>query len=282
MTYKKDPKMRYVDYAIFIDKNIHSEDADEEKLFQAMYHLFYILAVKGRLFQVASDYDSYALYGATQLFLRYKKEKNPHNKRALTPIKSSLNYIKRILYPLKVNYQKETFSQVFQEDGLKDGQLPTQILDDKVAEVRTLSKRLLNVEYTQYLSQIGTTIKHVLRLCPYHKDKAMLHNIELSCLLTLLRMMTMSNKNKKRLKNKEDRVLPVANLVDQIYAEEYQDDIVLYHLDKSMKNYIAVLVNQIKKEIAKDLRYIIGSFEPSDQVIKDVMLSPLGEYIDYE
>ena len=72
-TYRKDSKLRYVDMAIYIDREIRNPDCDEEKCFEYMYQLFYILSVKGRMFQTASDYDSYALYGATQLFLRYRR-----------------------------------------------------------------------------------------------------------------------------------------------------------------------------------------------------------------
>ena len=68
----------------------------------------------------------------------------------------------------------------------------------------------------------------------------------------------------------------------QIYREESRDNIVVYHLDKSMENYIATLVNKIRKEVVKDLRYIIGSYEPSEQVIKDILISPLEEIVDKE
>jgi hypothetical protein len=44
-----------------------------------------------------------------------------------------------------------------------------------------------------------------------------------------------------------------------------------------MSNYINTLVNKIKKEIVKDLRYIIGSSEPPDQVIKDILISPISD-----
>ena len=106
-----------------------------------------------------------------------------------------------------------------------------------------------------------------------------MHNLYVSCLLTILKTITISNKNIVRIKNKEDRVLPVENLVDQIYAEENKDNIVIWHLDKAYSNYIATLINKIKKEIAKDLKYIIGSFEPPDSLIKDLLISPLEEIL---
>lgn len=52
----------------------------------------------------------------------------------------------------------------------------------------------------------------------------------------------------------------------------------MFHLDPNMKNYVAVLVNRIKKLIIKDMRYLIGDSEPSDSVIQSIMSSSLEEY----
>ncbi len=276
-TYHKDNKLKYTDLCIYIDNNIGKPDCDEEKCFEYMYHLFYILAVKGRMFQTSSDYDSYALYGATQLFLRYRKEKEPGNK--LKHIKSCLNYIKRILYPLKVNYQKSSFFQVFQEDAL-GGNAPTSIADARVADARKTNNGLLQSEYKYYLTQLPSTIKHILKDSPYTNNPVMMHNLYISCLLTLLKTITMSNKNKARLENKENKYLPTTDLMDKIYTEESKDDVVTYHLEKSMKNYVNLLVNKCKKEIAHDLRYIVGSYDLSDNIIKEILTQPLEEYID--
>lgn len=272
-------KIKYTDACIYIDNHIYQDNDPEvqEKCFEYLWHLYYILAVKQKMFNNGKDYDEYALYSATQLYLRYKKEKDPNYKRKLKPIKSCLNYIKRTLYPFRVNYQKMTFQEEFREGSL--GEVPTQIQDDRVELIRRSNNDLLNVEYTQYLNNICSSIKQVLNSSPYKKDKRMMHNLYVSCLLTILKTITISNKNIARIKNKEDRVLPVENLVDQIYAEESKDNIVIWHLDKAYSNYIATLVNKIKKEIAKDLRYIIGSFEPPDSLIKDLLISPLEEIL---
>lgn len=101
MIYKKDPKIKYWEMAKYIDDHVREEKCNEELIFEYMYHLFYVLSVKAKMFKTSSDYDGYALYGATQLFIRYRKENiNPN----LKPIKSSLNYIKKLLYPIRVDY----------------------------------------------------------------------------------------------------------------------------------------------------------------------------------
>lgn len=278
MLYRKPPGVSYTAMAIAIDKGIRDPDADKELLFEYMWHLFYILAVKGRFFTSGRDYDEYALYAATQLFLRYKKEEAGTSKR-IKPIKSCLNYIKKVLYPMKVNYQRAYFEQVIRNEDAKEENY-AQLQDDRENMARRSSQELMHVEYRQYLENIPNTIKFVLRTSPYINDKVMMHNIYLSCLLTLLKMMTMSNVNQERLKKKTDRALPVENLIDQIYAEEMSENVVLYHLDATMNNYVATMVSLARKEIVKDLRDIVGSFEPSEQVIKDILKSPIEEYID--
>ena len=278
MLYRKPPGVSYTAMAIAIDNGIRDPDADKELLFEYMWHLFYILAVKGRFFTSGRDYDEYALYAATQLFLRYKKEEAGTSKR-IKPIKSCLNYIKKVLYPMKVNYQRAYFEQVIRNEDAKEENY-AQLQDDRENMARRSSQELMHVEYRQYLENIPNTIKFVLRTSPYINDKVMMHNIYLSCLLTLLKMMTMSNVNQERLKKKTDRALPVENLIDQIYAEEMSENVVLYHLDATMNNYVATMVSLARKEIVKDLRDIVGSFEPSEQVIKDILKSPIEEYID--
>lgn len=266
--------------AIFIDANIDNPDPKvQETCFEYMWHLYYILAVKGKMFNVGKDYDEYALYAATQLYLRYKRDRDVRNGNKLKPIKSSLNYIKRTLYPFRVNYQKMTFQEEFRQDSL-GGENPTQIYEDRVAKIRENTNSLMNVEYRYYINTICKTIKNFLRQSPYQRDKVMMHKIYLSCLLTFLKTITMSNRNIARVKNKEDKALPVTELIDKIYAEEKNDDTVIFHLDPSMKNYITTLVNRIKKEVTKDLNYIVGSYEPTKDVIENMLVSPLEEILN--
>lgn len=278
MLYKKPPNMRYTQLCMYVDEHIRDDDEKaKETCFEYLWNIFYILAVKGKMFNSGRDYDEYALYAATQLFIRYQKESNPDSK--LKPIKSCLNYIKKVLYPMKVNYQRANFEQVFTPiTSLNYKDMP--IYEHKVTEIRSINNVLLQVECKQYLSQLHNTIMAYLKETPYRNDKKTLHALYMSCILSILKSITMSNKNKAKLKKREDKNYSTVDLVDSIYAEEREDNVVIFHLDKSMKNYIETLVNGIKKEITKDLRYIIGSYEPSDQVIKDLLISPIEEVVN--
>lgn len=44
-----------------------------------------------------------------------------------------------------------------------------------------------------------------------------------------------------------------------------------------MENYVSTLVNQIKKLLVKDMRDLVGSFEPSDSVLQAIIASSMGE-----
>lgn len=282
MIFKKPPNMRYTQLAMFVDAHIRDKDEKTQQLcFEYIWHLFYILAVKGKMFNSGRDYDEYALYAATQLYLRYKKEDSEKGAN-LKPIKSCLNYIKRILYPLKVNYQKANFEQVFQEGSLQ-GNAPTQILDDKINDIRNLNSSLVSVECNYYLSSIHSSIKGILEKTPYRNDKAILHGLYISCLLTFLKSITLSKRSLARLEDRKAKKLTLEGVLDQLYARESREDnVVLYHLDPSMHNYVAFLFNKIKKEVIKDLNYIIGSYEPSESVIRDLLMSPLEDILNKE
>lgn len=275
MLYKKPANMKYVDMAIYIDEHVRDENADMSLIFSYMWQLFYILAYKKGMFQNPKDYEEYALYGATQLLLRYEKEKiSP----SLTPIKSSLNYIKRLLYPFKVNYQKATFAQIFKEESLNEQ--PLAIRDNEIRKARSSEDSFIEVESTYYLSQLPKTIKYLISDSPYVNDKATFSNIYLSCLLTLLKKFTMSRVSLEKLQSREEKGTSVLKLIDKIYQEEEKDNVVVYHLDPSMANYISTLVNRCRKEIVKDLRIIVGSHELSDAIVKDILAQPAIDLLE--
>lgn len=266
MTYKRDPKVTFTEMCIYIDKNIYKENFDADKCYQYMYHIFYTLAVKNRYFKKESDYDEFALYAATRLFLRYQK-------RNLNVIKSVLNYVNTIIYPAKVDYQSQAFNQVFNP---VDDEETTQHLQESLHnKAASQNDNLMRVEFEYYLKKIPNTVKEFLHRSPYENNKSIIHNIYISCLLSILNSVTMSNQNIKRVRNKISRRLPVGTLLDSIYKEERKDYIILYNLDKSMYNYISTVTKQLFKLIQKDLRYIIGSYEFSESVIQSILFSPL-------
>lgn len=277
---KRHPKLKYTEMCIYIDAHIYEENHDVEKIFDYLRMLFYALASKKRFFNNEKDYDEYSLYAATRLYMRLvnKNQFLPEDDPKHIPkVKSVLNFIKRILYPLKVNYQQENYNGILgdeiQGDGLYDGVSKSfqQTLDQTESS-------LLQVEVTEYFNHIPKTIKHFLSQSPYCRDRKVMHNIYISCLLTLLRSITLSNINHQRLLKREDKGnVDIEELLPDMMHEEKLNAPICWHLDKGMESYINVLTTKIQKLIINDIRDLIQSYQPSQEIIKDILMEPLSE-----
>lgn len=72
------------------------------------------------MFQDFKDYDGYSFYAANRLFFALRKNLTNQGKvikgKFIRPIKSCLNYMKALMYPMKIEYQRETFQEVLSED----------------------------------------------------------------------------------------------------------------------------------------------------------------------
>ena len=70
MFYKKPYDISYTEMAIYVDNHIYSNDRDDDKIFEYLYHISHMLAVKRCLFTSAKNYDDFSIYFATETFLR--------------------------------------------------------------------------------------------------------------------------------------------------------------------------------------------------------------------
>ena len=281
---RKKPKIRYVDMCIYIDEHVYEPNHDVELIFDYLQCLFYALSFKKKFFNKEDDYDKYSLYGATHVYLRLTNERQflpDDDPRKMKRIKSVLNFIKSILYPLKVNYQKENFNKVYADEIQGDG-LSEEIHNSLVKDIKDSTQGLLSVEIETYLNAIPKTIKSFLKEIPYANDPAMSLNIYISCLLTLLRSMTLSNFNYNRLidKQKNELKLNAEELAESMLYEEAKNAPIVYHLDKGMRDYICVLTNKIKKLVARDIRDLCKAYEPTDNIIEDILMAPISEMND--
>lgn len=263
MTYQKPLDVSYTDMAIFIDNNIYSEKEDI-KCFEYMYHLFYMFAVKKCLFNHSRDYDDYSLYAASKLFSRYKKKN-------LDKIKSSLNYIKNTYYALVVDFRKENFSEALDNSYETKVELKRKVLDSNT--------QINRFEIKCYLSSIKYRIKEEVENSPF-KDKNIIHNLYLSCLLTFCNILTYSKTNKKRLDNLTGARAEVEEVGLKLLKEESGSDVILFHLDDSLRNYVDTLVKKIKHNMAEDILYLIHSNNLDDSVIEDIMRNVEEKDID--
>lgn len=280
-TYNRPRGLKYTDMAIYIDehlKDITEFDVNyevEAKVYEYLYHIIYALSYKAGYFKSMDDYDSFALYGAGELYVSMRKKQlhagEEKRGRLVKPIKSSLNYIKSVLFPLKINYQREHFSQVLNPDVNQD----TSILIDNIKHSIQSQYTLPHERYyAQAVEEIKIFLYKVLDETPFRNDKKMRKRIYFSVILTLLDQLTLPN----ALKNKRDNALENSKEVTKNLQRKITDTYVinnkpaiLWHLDKSYSNYIKVLIAKVKKEFSQALNSYIEADELSDEVLTDIM-----------
>lgn len=268
MTYKRDTKVRFTDMCIYIDNNIYKEDKDVDTIYKYMYLIFYTLASKNRFFKSAQDYDNFSLLGATRLFTRYMNTK-------LKQIKSVLNYVNTILYPLKVDYQNANFNQVFAPDEYS-AQIAG-IRQTQTTKIQNYNRELVRVEFEYYLKKIPATIKSFIAKLPHSSEYELHHNLYISCLLSVLSAITLSNKTKSKLSAKLSQTRRIEYIIEKAYSDARADCIILYGLPESMKNLVSTIVNRIFDLIRSDLRTIITTNEPNDAIIESILSSQIKD-----
>lgn len=177
---------------------------------------------------------------------------------------------------MQVDYQKENFTQEFGNDY--GDEASKYIKESLVKNIHIQCRSGLPSEFKDCLAKTHNITRDFLKSTPYGNDPLMLHNLYISCSLTLLNQFTLSNKNKNKLETRIKSSYNIEDFVNKIYIEEAKDSVILFHLDPTLKNYVEVLVNRIKKLILKDLRGLIGDAEPTDAVIQSILQSMKGDF----
>lgn len=250
MTYAKPADVSYTQMAIYIDEHIYSDNKDEEKLYTYMYHLAIMLATKGAYYSSAEAYDQFGLFCATRLYLRYTNQKqfefNDDGSPKMKRIKSVLNYIKRVIYPYKVDFEMEFNIENKDAEVIQLGGFD---LGEHMVEQTSLFDTM---SYSYTLGEISSIVRAHLRKIPHKQHSAEWMNIYLSCMLTLLSSMTLSNYQLREFKKLK---LPKYEALEKLYAQLRYEDPILFHLDSSMSTYIKVLVTELRHVIAAELSW---------------------------
>lgn len=259
--YKKPSDLKYTDMAIWIDKNAYEKDCDDAILFEYLYHIMKMLAVQGKFFNTSQDYEDYAVYSATHIFMRYKDKRQfddekPHT---LAKIKSALNYTKKLASPLRARYIAENNKNEL--SGMVED-----FVYNSLRNVILSSVDELNVSHFKlYMNDITTTIKNFLSQIPYRKNTAEWLNIYMSVLLTFLNSITLSKKNESNLRKMENvKGTFVQEYVSKLYDEARNEPVILFHLDETFRNYVSVLANEVRHIVYADLSEMLHTYVPSD------------------
>lgn len=234
MIYKKPAGMRYTEMCQYIDANVPklAEAGKYPEIESTVYNYLWLLvkalAIKKCMFQKFEDYDGYAFYAATRLFLALRKNYINQGKtikgKQIKPIKSCLNYTKALLYPMKIEYQRETFKEIIEEEFVSkkfDAFAYEAQLKSEARESSDMSAQL-RMYLHDALSHKSKILHDLLKKSPFSTSTTEYKNLKLSILLNSINIL----QTKKKL------------------VVTDQQGIILWHLPKNMANYVKVLVKE--------------------------------------
>lgn len=274
MTYNKPKDVRYVDMCIYVDEHIYNEDRDDNLLFQYIYHIANMIAHRRKYFDRARYYDEYSLYVATKVYMRYLNKKqfelDERGNPKLGKIKSILNYIKSISYAKKVEFEQQFYAQTF--NNTNDFSVSPNNFKSSIA---SYTDSLCYSDYILYLGDISKTIRHYVYNQKY-LDKEIKNEIYLSCLLSFISFITLSNKVKERIRDVGLDIYSNTKVIDKLYAKERDNFVVLYGLDNNYYNLIHVLVMNIKHLVTQDLNMLSKSYMISDGEMQHMLMQSVG------
>jgi hypothetical protein len=271
MIFKKPNGLKYTDMCIFIDQNIpniinpgeHPEI--EDKVYNYLWLLVKALAIKKCMFNNFQDYDPFAFYAASRLFFALRKNYWNQGKvikgKQIRPIKSCLNYTKALLYPMKIEYQNETFKEIITEEFVSKKFDALAFKESLRAQARDTQG--VNVQFRAYVqdtfSDIGSVIDKVLRRSPFTVNSLEYKRLRISLMLNAL--------NSIRMKNKLNSELPT---------------IILWKLPKSMQSYVKVLLKEFYTEIKLEIMECHRITHIDDELIDKLLQPPKEDIESYE
>lgn len=262
MLWKKPANMKYTDMCIYIDENVPKlvnpgEYPDiENTIYNYLWLLVKALAIKKCMFTDFQDYDMYAFYAANRLFFALRKNQLNQGKtikgKLIRPIKSCLNYTKALLYPMKIEYQRESFKEVIEEEFVSkkfDAFTYKEQLKNRARDYSEVTQQFKD-HVQEALSQSGKLLDEVLQKSPFNSSMPEYQNLKLSILLTSIQIL----KNKKRL-------------------DATPQSVILWHLPKSMSNYTKILLKEFFMAIKLEIMECYQAADLSDLDLENILSS---------
>jgi hypothetical protein len=273
MLFKKPHNLRYTDLCIYVDQNVPKivnpgENPEiENTIYNYLWLLVKALAIKKCMFKNFEDYDLYSFYAATRLYTALRKNQLNQGKvikgKLIRPIKSCLNYTKALLYPMKIEYQRENFREVIEEEFVSTK------FDALAYKEQLKSQARDNVEVLQtfkdYVSSAVSSsskiLEELLQKSPFNSSTPEYKNLKISVLLTSIYIL----KNKKKLN---------ANSIQSV---------ALWHLPKSMSNYTKILLKEFFMAIKQEVIDCYQTANISEDELEAILTATTEElYYDNE
>lgn len=262
MIFKKPANMKYTDMCIFIDENAPkiANPGENPELENTIYNYLWLLAkalaIKKRMFNDFQEYDMYAFYAANRLFFAIRKNQLNQGKvikgKLIKPIKSCLNYTKALLYPMKIEYQNESFKEVIEEEFVSkkfDAFAYKEQLKNRVLDDNNTTKQFKGYLY-ESIPKCGKILDEILKNSPFNESTPEYNNLRISILLTSNQIL----KNKKKL-------------------DASPQSVILWHLPKSMSNYTKVLLKEFFTALKLEIMDCYRESNISDADLDNILAS---------
>lgn len=278
MIFEKDPKVRYVDMAIYIDHHVYSGEFDEELVYQYLYFLIYMLAKKKRYFSSEKSYDDFSIWLATKMYIRLTDPRQFEEDEKLEKITSVLNYIKGILYAKKVEFNQESnfqstlgkfnskYIKDFDDDALIDYYRPT---------VEARNKEIIQQSLIGIFETIPKMFELELRKSPYKNNKSVLNYLYLSCMLTFMDTITIPNRQLEKI---EHAMIKHPSVDISKYINNSKTNIILYNVPEYLKDYVKLIYTRVKNRVVDDIKDCISQYSLSTTELTAVVNSNYDTY----
>ena len=261
MLYKKPSGMKYTDMCVYIDQNVPNISVPDEHpeieatIYNYLWLLVKALAIKKCMFKKFEDYDGYAFYAATRLFLALRKNYLNQGKvikgKQIKPIKSCLNYTKALLYPMKIEYQRETFKEIIEEEFVSkkfDAFAYKEQLKNEAVNSSDMTAQLNNY-LQEALGHQSRLLNELLEKSPFGPSTPEYKNLKISVLLNSINILH----SKKKL----------------VVAD--QQSIILWHLPKNMTGYVKILVKEYFTAIKLEIMDCCKEASPTDNTLEAIL-----------
>ena len=271
MQWKKDPNLRYTDLCIYIDKNIPNivEPGEHPDIENTVHNYLWLvvkaLAIKKCMFNNFQDYDPYAFYAANRLYFALRKNYVNQGKtikgKLIRPIKSCLNYMKALLYPMKIEYQNETFREIISEEFVSkkfDSFTFKEQMRDEIRASQGTNKAFIAYVKDSF-KHIGIIADKVLTKSPFGPHSIEYKKLKISLMLNAI--------NSLKVKKKLDSDLPT---------------ILLWKLPKSMSSYLRILLKEFYSEIKIEIMECYNLTTMSDDIADKILQSAAEDPDNYE
>lgn len=267
MLFKKPSSMKYTEMCMFIDENVPKivNPGEYPELENTIYNYLWLLvkalAIKKCMFKNFEDYDMYSFYAANRLYLALRKNQLNQGKtikgKLIRPIKSCLNYTKALLYPMKIEYQRESFREIIEEEFVStkfDALAYKEQLKDQAKDSTDINSHFSDYVRTA-LEQSGHLLEEVLQKSPFNSSTPEYQNLKISILLTSLQVL----KNKKKL-------------------SATPQSVILWHLPKSMSSYTKVLLKEFFTALKLEIIDCYKTADISDEDLENILITTTDDW----